>query len=195
MTQFYQKNHYHLYKTKMKTFTIKETKEKTSEILDEMRLLFKVWSYKDDSELDKTFPAPKKLTTRHFQYSIEPDAETLGKSAQEGDPEMKGITLRERLLMEIQYFKETGQHLDIKGVTLCSGSRCSGGSVPGVCWGAADAEVGVRACSVDGSSPAGGLRTAVSLSSTSPTSITLDSDLEQAIELVKKEGFVIYKPI
>lgn len=45
-----------------------------------------------------------------------------------------GITLLERLLLEIKYFLETGEHLDPKTVTLCSGSRFSDGRVPDVRW-------------------------------------------------------------
>jgi hypothetical protein len=44
------------------------------------------------------------------------------------------MTLAERLVYELKYFAETGQHLDVQHVTLCSGSRCSDGRVPGVCW-------------------------------------------------------------
>jgi hypothetical protein len=45
-----------------------------------------------------------------------------------------GITVLERLIYELKYFKETGNHLDIKNVTLCSGSRGSTGRVPSVDW-------------------------------------------------------------
>jgi len=44
------------------------------------------------------------------------------------------ITLLERFLFELKYFMETGKHLDIKSVTLCSGSRYIDGHVPHVCW-------------------------------------------------------------
>jgi len=43
-----------------------------------------------------------------------------------------GITVLERLVYEAKYFKETGEHLDIENVTMCSGSRNSYGSVLGV---------------------------------------------------------------
>ncbi|MCE9628870.1 MAG: hypothetical protein K8Q91_02625 [Candidatus Vogelbacteria bacterium] len=35
---------------------------------------------------------------------------------------VNGMTLRERLVYELVYFSETGQHLDVKTKTLCSGS-------------------------------------------------------------------------
>ena len=48
---------------------------------------------------------------------------------------IKGITLRERLLLELFYeWKNLGQHLDLKNWTLCAGSRGSGGNVPHVFW-------------------------------------------------------------
>jgi len=144
----------------MKTFKITETSQKTSEILAKMKSLFPVRSYYDDARLDADFPIPAK-TTHEFQYSIEPDATILGKSAREADSHMTGITLRERLLMEIEYFKETGQHLDVKGWTICSGSRDSVGCVPSVdfhpgtgkvevCCGRREArrEIGIRTGSI-----------------------------------------------
>jgi len=45
-----------------------------------------------------------------------------------------GITLEERLLFELKYFKETGKHLDIQGGTLCSGSSSNDNMVPCVFW-------------------------------------------------------------
>lgn len=42
--------------------------------------------------------------------------------------------LTERLLLELMYFHKTDKHLDVKNVTLCSGSRYSDGTVPNVHW-------------------------------------------------------------
>lgn len=39
-------------------------------------------------------------------------------------------TLLERLIHELKYFSETGNYLDACSVTLCAGSRLSGGGVP-----------------------------------------------------------------
>ena len=44
------------------------------------------------------------------------------------------ITPLERMLYELKFFMETGKHLDIQNVTLCSGSRDSGGHVPRAYW-------------------------------------------------------------
>lgn len=38
---------------------------------------------------------------------------------------IKGITLLERLVFELKFFNETGKHLDINNLTLCSGSSNS----------------------------------------------------------------------
>lgn len=168
----------------MKTFKITETNKKTSEIMTEMRNLFKVWSYYDDAELDKQFPPPKEVTTREFLYSVEPDPETLGKSAKEADPQQTGITLRERMFMEILYFQETGSHLDIKGWTICSGSRDSGGGVPGMYFRPACGEVCVYWYDVGRSRSTRGLRQAVSTSSLIPS--TLASELESRIASLEK---------
>lgn len=68
-----------------------------------------------------------------FLKIIEADPELKNKSTEillmEG---VKGITLLERLLLELGYFMTTGNHLDIESVTLCSGSRASDGDVPSV---------------------------------------------------------------
>lgn len=95
--------------------------------------LFASWKYYDD--LDKAISKNIRNTSSHYAVwvrdEVEPDAETLGKSTRQADLDMKiGITLLERIIFEVKYFTETGNHLDIKGVTFCSGSRNSDDSVP-----------------------------------------------------------------
>ena len=51
------------------------------------------------------------------------------------------ITLLERLFLELVYFLTTGEHLDTKNYTLCTGSRGRDGGVPSVCFGAGDRAV------------------------------------------------------
>jgi len=111
---------------------ITENNKKTSEIMNEMRSKFKVWSWYTNEQLDKDFPPPKEITTREFADNVEADEEYKNMSANDlGEIKgFQGITLRERLLMEIQYFDKTGKHLDVDNITLCSGSRCSDGDVP-----------------------------------------------------------------
>ncbi len=45
-----------------------------------------------------------------------------------------GITLEERLIYELKFFKETKKHLDKQIITLCSGSCYSDDGVPVVGW-------------------------------------------------------------
>ncbi len=117
-------------------FEIKETTKKTSELIQECRDKFTVWCYLKDKELDKQFPPPKKLTTRYFKKVVEADEELKNLSADDlKEKGIEGITLRERLLLELQYVAETGKHLDLTNWTLCSGSRYSDGVVPDVSWG------------------------------------------------------------
>lgn len=130
-----------------------------------MRKHFKVWVYTED--LDDDIPTNTRTSATAYavwvQVSDEPDAEFLGKSTRTADMEGKiGVTLLERLLLGFKHFTETGKHLDIKGVTFCTGSRSTDGGVPGVCWRAGGREVSVCWYRVDGSSGPCGLRQAVS---------------------------------
>jgi hypothetical protein len=127
--------------------------------------LFSSWKYYDD--LDKAISKNIRNTESHYAVwvrdEIEPDAEFLGKSTRETDPDMKvGVTLLERIIFEIKYFTETGKHLDIKGLTFCSGSRDSGGYVPGACL-YYDGEFRVSYSGLGDSSSDYGIRSAVSL--------------------------------
>jgi hypothetical protein len=116
----------------MPYFKITETKKKTSQIIKEMRELFPVYVY-DEENVDKNFPVPKKMTTRYFNKTVEVDENMANKSANDLES-VECISLRERLLMEIQYYKETRKHLDIDNWTLCAGSRYANGDVPRVDW-------------------------------------------------------------
>jgi len=97
-----------------------------------------VYLYKEDLDKDVTEndcdPANGSYAVS-FTRTIEADEENKNLSAnmlkQRGH---KGITLLERLLLELGCFLTTGKHLDIKNVTLCSGSRYSDGVVPYVRW-------------------------------------------------------------
>ena len=71
------------------------------------------------------------------------------------------FNLLERIIFEIKYFSETGKHLDIKGLTFCSGSRYSDGDVPSAGW-ALD-EFWVDWCGLDYSRSDFGIRSAVRL--------------------------------
>lgn len=70
-----------------------------------------------------------------FRRMIEADEENKNLSANElTKRNHKGITLLERLLLELGYFLATGKHLDESNVTLCTGSRYSDDYVPRVSW-------------------------------------------------------------
>lgn len=125
---------------------------------------FPKWRYNDD--LDKAVPTNKRTTAESYAIWVlagdEPDAEFLGKSTKQADPSMKiGMTLLERMIFESAYFTETGKHLDVKGVTFCSGSRDSDDYVPGVYLGA-HGEVRVDWCGLGTSSSDQGVRRVVS---------------------------------
>lgn len=125
---------------------------------------FPKWRY--DNDLDKAVPTNKRTATESYAIWVlagdEPDAEFLGKSTNDADPNMEiGMTLLERMIFESKYFAETGKHLDVKGVTFCSGSRRSGGGVPGVCLDTGGG-VGVRWYDMDRSGSERGVRRAVS---------------------------------
>lgn len=64
---------------------------------------------------------------------VEADEELKNLSANDlRAKDIPGITLEERLLYELKFFKETGKHLDVVNVTLCTGSRDPDGGVPSV---------------------------------------------------------------
>ncbi|MFH1170376.1 MAG: hypothetical protein V1704_02355 [Candidatus Vogelbacteria bacterium] len=66
---------------------------------------------------------------------VEADEEFSNFSADQlKEKDVLGVTLMERLLLELKYHSETGEHLDIENITLCSGSRDSDGNVPDVNW-------------------------------------------------------------
>jgi len=97
---------------------------------------FKCWKYTDDLDFEVK---NARTATEHYAIRVldgaEPDTKFLGKSVQEVDPDMKfGETLTERLVHGLKYYDETGKHLDMVGVTYCSGSRSAGGGVPLVGW-------------------------------------------------------------
>jgi len=88
-----------------------------------------------------------------FTKNAEADEENKRKSANQlKDESHQGITLLERLLLELGYSLATAKHLDIKNVTLCSGSRYRAGDVPRVRWNPGDRRVYVSWCGLDGSS-------------------------------------------
>lgn len=133
-----------------------------NQVYDAMSKAFKCRRYNDD--LDAKVPKNARDTKAAYaiwvREAIEPDEKYLGKSTNQADPDMTiGQTLLERMIQELVFFDETGNHLDIKGVTFCTGSRDSDGYVPGVRWH--DGWVQVNWYGLDDSGSACGLREAV----------------------------------
>ncbi|MFZ2300146.1 MAG: hypothetical protein WAW00_03365 [Candidatus Moraniibacteriota bacterium] len=127
---------------------------------------WKLWQYADDLDAVIT----RNIRTSAESYALwvrdeqEADEEFLGQSVRQADPDqLIGVTVLERLVHGAVHFIETKQHLDVKGITLCSGSRPAGGRVPGVRWRPGSREVGVGWYALDGSHPDGGVRQAVAL--------------------------------
>ena len=136
-----------------------------NQVYDAMSKAFKCWRYSDD--LDKSVTKNTRDTKTAYAIWVrdgqEPDEKYLGKSTNQADPNMTiGVTLLERMIMEIKCFDWTGKHLDIKGVTFCTGSRFSDGDVPRVDWRSDFQEVRVGWCDLGYSNSVYGLREAVS---------------------------------
>jgi hypothetical protein len=134
------------------------------QVIAAMRNLFKVWVWNE--ELDSVISVNTRTSAKTYavwvRNGLEPDAMYLGRSTRDADMTGAiGVTLIERLVLETKHFTETKNHLDVKGVTLCTGSRDSDGDVPGVYWRPAYSEVYVYGYGVDGSNPYYGLREAV----------------------------------
>ena len=130
---------------------------------DRCKKLFAAWQYTDDldAKITQNVRTSKESYAVWVLDEVEPDKAYRGKSTRQADPDMKiGITLLERIILELKYFSETGNHLDIKGVTLCSGSRYSGGGVPSADW--SGDKFWVRWCGLGDSYSTGGVRSAVS---------------------------------
>ena len=97
---------------------------------------FPCYRYMKDLDKDATLNerTSEKAYAIWVRDTVEADEIRKNKSA---DMEKEGLTtetLLERMLHELKYFLETGKHLDIDNWTLCSGSRGSGGGVPGAYW-------------------------------------------------------------
>lgn len=134
-----------------------------NQVYDRMKALFARRRYAED--LDKSVTQNVRDTKKSYAIWVrdeaEPDTEFLNKSTRQADPDMKiGVTLTERMIHGIDYFSETGKHLDVKGATFCSGSRYSDGHVPSVCL-SHHGRVYVGWCDLDGLISEYGVRRAV----------------------------------
>ncbi|MFA6428781.1 MAG: hypothetical protein WCW02_04565 [Candidatus Buchananbacteria bacterium] len=95
------------------------------------KLCYPAWesiSYIDGFISDRTTATPYAFWVRNHQ---EADEELKGLSVKQvKERKIATETLNERLLHGLKYFKETGQHLDIRGYTVCSGSSLLEGRMP-----------------------------------------------------------------
>lgn len=96
---------------------------------------FDCWQYTGD--LDKAVPHNARDANRDGSYGVwlrdcqEADEVNKDRSAYDRwgtrqpifKPEMPEITLAERMLYEIKFWDETGDHLDMDNLTICTGSR------------------------------------------------------------------------
>ncbi len=94
---------------------------------------FRTYSYVGD-DLDATQDRTSSgAYAKRFRNRVQADEENRNFSANTlAEQEASSITLLERLLLELWYHWRTGEHLDDENVTLCAGSRDSGGYVPAV---------------------------------------------------------------
>ena len=96
----------------------------------------KTWRYTND--LDTVYDVvqrPSGPCVVWLRNVVEADEDMKNKSAD--DIETAGtntLTLKERMLLELEYHDETGKHLDVQKIMLCAGSRYSGGGVPSAHW-------------------------------------------------------------
>ena len=109
-----------------------------NQVYDDCKKQFACYKYADD--LDTAVPTNER-DPRNCSYAIwvrdtvEADDVHKDKSANMvAKEELATETLLERMIHELVYFSETGKHLDVKNVTLCSGSRNSDSNVPSADW-------------------------------------------------------------
>jgi len=106
-------------------------------VYDACKKRFLCWRYTDD--MDTGIPTndrtPTKTYTILVRDCVEADEELQNLSDDDlAEKHITGITLLERMLLELKYFRETGKHLDIQNITLCSASRLAVGRVPCARW-------------------------------------------------------------
>lgn len=107
-------------------------------LFDKCKEMFRAWKW-TDKNLDEIVKSDRNQVNGPyavwFRDCVEADEGLKSLSVNNlKQKNIQGITLEERLLLELFYFWKTKKHLDINNVTLCSGSRCDDGYVPSVSW-------------------------------------------------------------
>lgn len=108
---------------------------------------FSCWKWTNDlnNAVAHNDREPTKTYAVWVRDTQEADEENENISADRAkERKIQGITLIERLIFGLKYWDETKTHLDVKNLTICSGSRSSDGSVPSV--NCCDGEVNVNWC-------------------------------------------------
>jgi len=106
-------------------------------VIKALREKFKVSLYTEDLDKDVTenIRIPDKSYAIRVHGRQEADEEWKDTSASQlKEQNVNCVTLMERLVDELKWFDETGEHMDIDNWTLCAGSRYSDGDVPRVHW-------------------------------------------------------------
>ncbi len=96
----------------------------------------KTWRYESDlNTIRDIVKLPDSPYVVWVSAVVEADEKLKNKSAEDIEKEgINTLTLKERMMLELVYFDETGNHLDINNWTLCAGSRDSDGDVPVCRW-------------------------------------------------------------
>ena len=130
-------------------------------VLAAMKKRFKVWRWTSEN-LDEQM-AEGGRSAANGSYAIwvrdctEADEEHKGKSHDDLQGKVVGITLLEYALLHLKHFTETKTHLDSSNITLCTGLLCRDGSVPLGYWSVDDGAFFVYGYHRDGAD--GDLRT------------------------------------
>ena len=124
----------------------------------------KAWRCEDDLNTVRDIVVrPATAYVVWVKANVEADPDLANVSAEKiVECGLNTLTLRERLVLELKYFDETKQHLDINNWTLCAGSRFADGHVPLVYWYGYDVGLSVHWCSVGYADPYLRARAAVS---------------------------------
>lgn len=134
-------------------------------VIKALRKKFDIYLYIKNLDKDVT----ENVRTTDESYAIrvrrrqETDEEWKNVSANQlKQQDINCVTLLERLVDELKWFDETGEHMDIDNWTLCTGSCYSDGRVPDVRWDSDYRKLSVNWCNPDYASEALRARQAVS---------------------------------
>jgi hypothetical protein len=120
-------------------------------LFENCKKLFPCWKW-EDKDLDRVVTSNDRVAACSYAIwvrdRVKADEELSNRSAMDlGNARVQSVTLCERLIYELKYFYETGQHLDVEAtVTLCSGCRYYNGLIPSVCWQSRGLRIGWYSC-------------------------------------------------